>query len=281
MPDFLFMPGSKAVISEDGIASGWLAPYGGPVRGGKDLQGESFEPGATDFALDYYSAFPVLYAHGRDDGLRGSKVGDAPVKELRDKGVWVEAQLNKQHEYYDALRALSEKGDLFWSSGAISHLVEKDGRTGVIKNWPIAEATLTMTPANPWATASIKEADWQEMTVTPANPDATVKETPASTALAVTWTFDPDAIKEGRRNSTSDQQIVQTMHDHAVALGATCSSDDSGESDTEGKEAPTPPANVLTIKAGDDVEQPTASELDAVKALLMDVARSEAARLVG
>lgn len=265
MTDTLIRIGQKAVINDEGQVDGWLAPFDGPVKGGKDLDGEYFSPD-TDFALDYYPSIPIIYAHGQDGEIKATKVGDIPVKDIRDKGLWVQGQLDRQGKYYDVLRELADKGDLYWSSGAISHLVTKDARTGAIKQWPVAEATLTLTPANPWATASVKEA---AETVTEANP----------TTYTISWTLGDDATKEGRRNSSSDAALVQTMHDHAVALGATCAEPDADEA--AGKEADKPPAYVLTVKAGDDAEQPSTTNLDAVKAMADEIAITRARQLTG
>lgn len=46
----------------------------------------------------------------------------------------------------------------------------------------------------------------------PANPEAVILDSKAAT-------------KEGRRNSTSDAEMIQTIHDHASSLGAACSAD--------------------------------------------------------
>lgn len=270
MPEtLLFRPGQKAVITPEGIVEGWLAPFGGPMKGGKDLDGEAFTP-KTDFALDYYPSIPILYGHGQDAEVGAAKVGEITIKEIRDKGLWVQGQLDKQSAYYAALDELAAKGDLYWSSGAISHLVNVEAKTGHIKQWPVAEATLTLTPANPWATAAVKEAD-----PTPEPVTETVTAT-TPTTYTITLTLGDEATKEGRRNSAADQQIVQTMHDHAVALGATC---DMAEAEPAEKEAPAP-AYVLTV-VGDDVEVPEPADLTALKAMLGSLAVDRARSLTG
>lgn len=50
-----------------------------------------------------------------------------------------------------------------------------------------------------------------------------------------------DTMKIGRRNSSKDQGMIQTMHDHAVSLGATCGSN-------EMKTAPAPVLDMLPIQ---------------------------------
>ena len=239
--------GLKATVDDEGNVSGWLAPFGGPFNG-KDIDGETFTP-KTDFALDYYPTLPVLYGHGGDPEVGAAKVGEITLKEIRDQGVWVQGQLDRQSAYYAAIRELAEKGDMYWSSGALAHLVQRNAKTGEIKQWPIAEATLTLTPANPLAEATVKE------TVTETITDV---EDPG-----VTITFTTSAAKEA----------AQALHDHALTLGATCP-----EVVGEAKEAP--PAEVLA-PAGDSVEPATPADLDAIKELMVAAALSEARRLTG
>jgi HK97 family phage major capsid protein len=71
--------------------------------------------------------------------------------EFQDVGVWVETQLEMRDEYEKRLMELAAAGKLGWSSGAAGHLVEREqvGKSYHIKSWPIAEASLTPTPAEP------------------------------------------------------------------------------------------------------------------------------------
>lgn len=242
MTDTLTRIGQKAIVDEEGTVSGWLAPFGGPFNG-KDLDGEYFSQ-RTDFALDYYPTIPVLFAHGRDPEVGASKVGEITIKEIRDQGVWVQGHLDRQSDYYGAIRELADKGDMYWSSGALAHLVKRTAKTGEIKQWPIAEATLTLTPANPNAEASVKEP-----TITEAPP------------AHVTITFSEPAAKEA----------AQALHDHALTLGAACSH--------PAKEADPEPASVLP--SGNDVEPVSDADLASVKELMRTLAVEEIRRLTG
>ena len=285
--------GQKAVITDEGVVEGWLAPFGGPVKGGFDLDGETFTP-KTDFALDYYPSIPILYAHGRDPEVGAAKVGEITVKEIRDKGLWVQGQLYKQEEYYGALRELADKGDLYWSSGAIAHLVDKDTKSGAIKSWPVAEATLTLTPANPDAHATVKEAVVidGDGAISPPN-EAYVPATPTDlgdvSKNVNPWTF--VVAKEGRRHSTSDKaRLAELRRIHAEMARYIEELDpadfDEPPTDTPapdeaaGKALDTPPVYVLTVKAGDDAERPT-PDLVSLSEKLADVAVKEARRLIG
>ncbi|MCK9357090.1 MAG: phage major capsid protein [Dehalococcoidia bacterium] len=133
----------KVVGSTD--TSFTLGGYG-VVYGGADLEGETFTP-QTDFWLDRLSATPpVLYQHGQDRRLKSHTLGRARV-EAQDAGLWVETQIALADEYAEAIRELAEKGKLGWSSGAVGHLTARSGKT--ITVWPIAEFSLTPTPAEP------------------------------------------------------------------------------------------------------------------------------------
>ena len=136
--------------------SGLAAPYGGPF-GGKDLDGEYFSQ-STDFALDWYDEIPLLYHHGRDPEMETTVVGRVKSRQSTDAGVWAEAQLDASNKYFEVIRKLVKAGKLFFSSGAVSHLVQTDHKSGEITRWPMVELSLTPTPSNLLATASSKAA---------------------------------------------------------------------------------------------------------------------------
>ena len=240
--------GLKATVDDEGNVSGWLAPFGGPFNG-KDLDGEMFTP-KTDFALDFYPTLPVLFGHGGDPEVGAAKVGEITLKEIRDQGVWVQGQLDKQSAYYSAIRELAEKGDMYWSSGALAHLVRRNAKTGEIKQWPIAEATLTLTPANPLAEATVKDITTTTETTTETSVD-----------VPATVTIETKAMD------------AQSLHDLSLAMGATCP-------EMAGKSADIVPAEVLA-PAGDSVEPVTVLDLGAIKELLDARAVNRARELTG
>lgn len=124
----------------------------GVVWGGQDVTREFFTP-ETDFWFDRLTETPmVLYNHGQDDTVKRVVVGKVTSRRVDDMGLWIEAQITAARKYANAIRPLVEKGVLGWSSGAIGHLVDRtkhaDGRTH-ITSWPVAEWSLTPTPAEP------------------------------------------------------------------------------------------------------------------------------------
>jgi HK97 family phage major capsid protein len=93
----------------------------------------------------------TYYHHGLDPVLSDRVIGETKTRP-DDVGLWAETQLNMRDEYERAIYALAEAGKLGYSSGAVSHLVKRvEVGNGVhyIKSWPIGEASLTPTPAEP------------------------------------------------------------------------------------------------------------------------------------
>lgn len=116
----------------------------GVVFGGSDLVEDTFKPD-TDLGLDIVPHKPIYYDHTL--GKVKNKLGEVVKEKADEMGLWIEAQLDRHREYVDEVMALLKKGALGWSSGAVAHLVEREGR--MLKRWPIYEFSLTPTPAEP------------------------------------------------------------------------------------------------------------------------------------
>lgn len=116
----------------------------GVVFGGADLEGDTFTP-ETDYDLDLVPMKRVYYDHTLGDVKHA--LGEATKTITDDVGLWVEAQLDRSKDYVEAVLKLIEEGVLGWSSGSIGHLVRREDN--VIKAWPVAELSLTPTPAEP------------------------------------------------------------------------------------------------------------------------------------
>jgi hypothetical protein len=71
---------------------------------------------------------------------------------MDDKGLWYESQVEMADQYQKMIQELAKSGKLGYSSGATGHMVERkkmaDGRYEITR-WPIGEASLTPTPAEP------------------------------------------------------------------------------------------------------------------------------------
>ena len=132
-------------------------PFGGPFKG-KDFDGEFFSP-QTDIKPKWFTERPVIFHHGMDHTLKDQELG---TQELEDDasgdGWWSTVWLNRSAQYWDQVNALLTAGKMFGSSGALSHLVRKNQKTGEILVWPHIEQTLTVTPANPFARVTTSKA---------------------------------------------------------------------------------------------------------------------------
>jgi len=117
-------------------------------------------------------------------------------------------------EYEKRIMELAAAGKLGWSSGAAGHLVEREqvGKSWRIKSWPIAEASLTPTPAEPRNNAvSVKSLfdDIQPAQETP-EPEHPTKEDFNMTEEIKAPVFDQDAF------FTKMQESQQAVIDEAV-----------------------------------------------------------------
>ena len=128
----------------DGKIGGYLVRYS--TANDPDLTKDYFDAKSEIVVPD---AIPLLYNHGMDSTLKKRTIGRVLRTEKQDAGVWAEAQMNMRDDYEKAIYAMAEAGKLGFSSGALSHLVEREpaGKAMHIKTWFIGEASLTPTPA--------------------------------------------------------------------------------------------------------------------------------------
>lgn len=124
----------------------------GVVWDGEDLEGQHFSKD-TDFWFDRLTKTPpLLYEHGYDDTLKTTVLGKVTTITPDEKGLWLEAQLErsaKYEEYIEDILELADNKKLGFSSGAAGHLCEFSGDYKEIRAWPIVEFSLTVTPAEP------------------------------------------------------------------------------------------------------------------------------------
>lgn len=305
----------KFVDGSDDLIEGLILPYDGPVNG-NDLTGTHFTK-STDYCAAWFpdGGRPGLYAHGFDTDLGLSVIGREVKSWKGDKGVWLQAQLDKAHEYWAEIKQLVDAGKLSLSSGAVDHLVQVAAKSGEINVWPWVEWSLVANPANPDAVVySVKSADAaehmavlgvkapEEMTdAPPEEPVAATTDEPPVDAPSVrtaggpategadyivgetgpeTLVLGPGGLihtKEGRRNSTSDQNHLQAIHDASAALGAACG---PSADEPAGKALDTPPTPVLAVKAGDNVVPVSDADLDKLRDAMKALAVSEARRIL-
>ncbi len=140
-----------------------LVAYGGAVKslpggglggnavtyGGQDLTGDTFGretnygfAGADTKNVDilFHHAQPIETKTGKSVQVQ-DPIGRATLRQT-DDGVIIEEAI-----LFNAERYAKHLGKLGWSTGAASHSVVREG--GQIKQWQIAELSLTPTPAEP------------------------------------------------------------------------------------------------------------------------------------
>jgi len=132
-----------------GYVKGYLVRFGDTKTA--DLEGDFFTP-QTDYGFPVSKGqrvpLNVYYHHGMDAAVGKKSIGTGFIK-MDDTGLWYEAQLDMADEYGSMIAKLCKQGKMGFSSGAAGHLVERKSMGGAaeITRWPIAEASITPTPA--------------------------------------------------------------------------------------------------------------------------------------
>ena len=145
MEDELVAFGTEVKALGEGKIGGYLVRFSDPAN--PDLTGDYFDAKTVFNTPD---SLPLLYNHGMDGTLKKRVIGKTRTR-IDTVGVWAESQMELRDEYEKAIYAMAEAGKLGYSSGALSHLVEREpaGKSAYIKTWFIGEASLTPTPAEP------------------------------------------------------------------------------------------------------------------------------------
>jgi HK97 family phage major capsid protein/HK97 family phage prohead protease len=140
-----FHGGEVKALDDNGRIGGYLVRFS--TENDPDLTGDYFTKD-TDFGEA--EKLPVLYNHGFDKHFGKRKIGVAKVSK-DDVGVWAESQLALADEYEKMVFELAKAGKLGYSSGAAAHTVDREqsAKAYWIKQWYMAEASLTPTPAEP------------------------------------------------------------------------------------------------------------------------------------
>jgi phage head maturation protease len=132
-----------------GYVKGYLVRFGDTQSA--DLEGDYFTK-STDYGFPISDGkrvpLNVYYHHGMDTSVGKKSIGTGYIK-MDNTGLWYEAQLDLADEYGSMIAKLCKQGKMGFSSGAAAHLVERKsmGDVSEITRWPIAEASITPTPA--------------------------------------------------------------------------------------------------------------------------------------
>jgi phage head maturation protease len=167
--DTLIAFGSEMKVLEE-TADYWRVGGWAVVFGSHDVSHlkDRFEK-ATDYDFEDGARRSLFYNHGLDGTIKKTRLGEVQLQ-MKDAGVWYEGQLKKRTDYLKAHAeriAQGIKSGLFGTStGAPAHLVdrEKTGGGHQVKMWPIAEVSITPTPAEPLTTCvslkSLQQMEW-------------------------------------------------------------------------------------------------------------------------
>lgn len=141
---------------------GYLVEFGTAETHDASPQRDFFDA-KTDFNIEDGAKTAVYYHHGLDKKLGTRKLATGTL-ELKEAGVWFEAELQKRDAYEENIVKMVKAGKLGLSSGTAPNLVSRTavkcsrGVAHHIDHWPLGlDASLTPTPANPSCSAlSIK-----------------------------------------------------------------------------------------------------------------------------
>lgn len=152
MDDTLAFYGGAVKALGGGKVGGYIILYSGPND--PDLERDYFTKD-TDFFIEDGEQRPILYRHGTHPQVKSLKLGKAKLT-FDEQGIYAEGELadflpgekDLRKRYLKLIQKMAADGDLGWSSGSMSHLVEKKqvGKSFEILAWPIGEASLTPIP---------------------------------------------------------------------------------------------------------------------------------------
>lgn len=204
----------KMLDEETGRIGGYLNIWGDsqhkdltPYTNADGSKGEYFTP-QTNFELDWFPVRPILFHHGLDGAIKTSTIGTIDTLTPDDVGLWAEGQIKARNayvrKYADKAKELVKEGKLSWSSGAVSHLVQR-ARDGRLDRWPLIEGSLTATPMEPRLTEvyPMKSSHvWESDQIAPALK---------SWGIATDHLYEDlqqDGVTERAENSASDTNVA-------------------------------------------------------------------------
>lgn len=143
--------GEVKTLDDAGRLGGRLVEFGDPNTADRTRWRDYFTP-STDFGIDDFPCKSrVLWYHGIDREVGAARLGTATLGR-DDQGITIEAQLNMDLPFVKSVVwPRAKQGGLGWSSGSVLRLIQRQpvGYAHEVKSWPIVEASLTPTPANP------------------------------------------------------------------------------------------------------------------------------------
>jgi phage head maturation protease len=144
--------GAAKALDDSGRFGGYLVLFGDAEHPDASTYKDYFAAD-TDYWSDLPATLPVIYGHGQDPMIRARRLGRGTVKADDDgAGLWLEGQLALRDAYEQKVWQMIQDGKLGLSSGSAPHLIRRDKQgngTHKVASWPLVEASLTPTPAEP------------------------------------------------------------------------------------------------------------------------------------
>lgn len=170
---------------------------------------------STDFDIQDGDRRSLYYNHGLDGTIKRTRLGDCHVS-VKDAGVWIEGEIKKRDDYLQkhaaSIAANIKKFGL--SSGAPAHLVEREKVAGghEVKMWPIAEASITPTPAEPmtgcFSLKSLMEAEQAENEIKATFNDVAAANSEALNAMRGRANFSPVPLPETPQRFNVGDEVI-------------------------------------------------------------------------
>jgi hypothetical protein len=257
----------RFIDRDQGIISGLIVPYTGPIAGDKDLYGTRFSAN-TDLALEWFpdGGRPGLYSHGFDEELQTEVIG----RELRSweepgRGRWLEAQIDKAHRYAEEILGLVDKGMLALSSGAVDHLVRINRSTRDVERWPWVEWSLVPNPGNPEALIyHVRSTD-----AVAHAPEVAIRIIEALEAVEPEPEPEPEPVPAMTDSVMSLVRSLQpeALHSLALEMGARCTPEPTTEAQPEPTVTITSSAATARMLTDADIAEFTAIAIERARSL--------------
>lgn len=195
----------------------------GVVFGGKDLTDDTFLPD-TDYRAGKAVGADVLIDHTLDTVIKVNNAHvvlkgiDEPVGEIEtitpdNVGLYMRLKLAKASQYWAMVQSMLATGKCGLSTGSVGHRVRREN--GVIKAWPIAEVSLTLTPAEPRTVGVSLKSDDQTNEQT---ADLEVlPEADSATAEQDETKADDSQIDPQQTESTKTEDTMEIDYDRIIA----------------------------------------------------------------
>lgn len=141
----LAAPTMQAPVGEIKMLADYRMRIKGVVYGAHDLEGDTFVKSTDLGAERSFVGMPVFYDHAQR-GIK-SQIGKVVAFEYADDGIDFDVELDRHKKYARTVLALYANKALGGSSGALGHLVVREG--GELKRWIMGELSLTPTAMEP------------------------------------------------------------------------------------------------------------------------------------